>query len=454
VTLADIADTQAELLHFPFHSTDGHPMTEALVPASQRQTPPKLIFTLIWDAGGMDTLGAFKDLGGWPNAWPNLKKLQSQGTWFSDATVGTSPTSTAQDHAVIGTGDFPKDHMLVAHHFRVGNTMTTPWDLGPRLLDAPTLADLFDLSNENKPIIAGVGSVPIHLGMMSHGAAWGGGDKDIAVLTDVNNPKTLGQEGPVWSLPTALTSDYSFPSWITNPDKTSNIPGYPQAKKALDQADGKLDGKWRDESIQQANKGFDTPARIPWETNLISAMLHRIPFGQDSTPDMFFANYKVIDYVSHVQSMDSKYMEDSVKTQDANLPVLIDALNATVGKGNYVLALTADHGAMPSPQTTGAFVASPGKIGQLINAKFGDGTIMLTQNTTAFLDVPLLESNHYTVDEVSKYVSTMTLGQTYLDAPGEPYKPTAAHENDKLFEAAFSSSLLPDLPCLAHAPLD
>jgi hypothetical protein len=454
VTLADIADTQAALLNFPFHSIDGHPMTEALLPASQRQTPPKLIVTLVWDAGGMDTLGQFPKLGGWPNAWPNLKALIPQGTWFSDATVGTSPTSTAQDHAVIGTGDFPKDHMLVAHHFRVGDTMTTPWALGSRLLDQPTLADLYDRANNNKPIIAGVGSVAIHLGMMSHGAAWGGGDKDIAVLTNVNNPATVGAEGPVWSLPQSLQTDYTFPSWITNADGTSNVPGYPQAKKTLDQADGKLDGKWRDQSIQAASRGFDTPARIPWETNLVNAMLHRIPLGQDSTPDMLFINYKVIDYVSHVQSMDSKYMLDAVTTQDANLPVLINDLNATVGKGNWVLNLTADHGAMPSPQTTGAFVASPGKIGQLINAKFGTGTIMLTQNTTAFLNVPLLESNGYTVDQVANYVSTFTLGQTYLVDAANTYKPTAAHANDKLFTAAFPSSILSQLPCLSSAPLD
>jgi hypothetical protein len=200
--------------------------------------------------------------------------------------------------------------------------------------------------------------------------------------------------------------------------------------------------------------GFDTPARIPWETTLIGMMLKKLSLGADTTPDMMFINYKVIDYVSHVQSMDSPYMEDSVKTQDANLPVLINDLNTTVGKGNYVLVLTADHGAMPSPKTTGAFVASPGKIGSAVNAQFGAGTIMLTQNTTAFLDVPLLESRGHSVDDVAKFVSNLTLDQTYLIAPGNTYQPSPAHANDKLFEAAFPSYFLPLLPCVQSAPLD
>ena len=36
---------------------DGTPMTEALLPADQRKTP-KLVVTMVWDAGGMNVLQA------------------------------------------------------------------------------------------------------------------------------------------------------------------------------------------------------------------------------------------------------------------------------------------------------------------------------------------------------------------------------------------------------------
>ena len=432
VTLADIAPTQAALLDFPFNAPDGRVMGEALLPEADRPNPPKIIVTVIWDAGGTNVLNE------WKRSWPNLRKLAAEGTQYTNATVGLSPPSTAQAHATIGTGAFPNRHALVAHHFRVGETMTVPWEMGSRLLDLPTLSDLYDRANGNKPIIAGVGSVPIHLGMVSHGTTWGGGDKDIAILTNVNNPKTVGAEGPEWSLPEPLQSDYRFPEFALN------VPGYSQDKRMIDQMDGKADGKWREESIAALAEGFETPARIPWETTLVQELIKRERLGADATPDLLFVNYKVIDYVSHVWSMNSPYMDDSVRVQDEDLPRLVNGLDSVVGKDEYVLLITADHGAMPDPKVTGAFVASPGKIGNLIEDKFGEGTIMLTQNTTAFLDVPLLESRDYTVADVARYVETFTKGQTYLE--GVKVDPKEA--DDRLFDAAFPSSLLADMPCV------
>ena len=456
VMLADMAPTQAELLHYDFDAVDGRPMSEALVPESQRRTPPRLIVTLIWDAAGMVTLGQYKELGGWPNAWPYLKSLESQGTWYSDATVGLSPTSTAQSHATIGTGALPMNHGLIAHHFRVGNQMTTPWSQASRLLDLPTLSDLYDLANGNRPTIAAIGTVPIHMGMESHGTQWGGGDKDIAIITNVNNPATLGAESPTWGMTTSLKPYYSTPSWVDpdgNPTTVDYRPAqYKRFVTELDLADGKRDNKWRKYSLntEQTLYGFETPARIPWETLLVEDLIRKEGLGQDSTPDLLFVNYKVIDYVSHVQSMNSLYMADSVKWQDDSLRTLVSYLDKKVGEGNYVVNVTSDHGAMPDPKVTGAFVASPGKIGSAINDKFGDDTVMLTQNTTAFLDVPLLESNGYSVDDVAKFVGTLTKGQTYLE--GSQYSQNEA--NDKLFVASFPSYLLPEMPCIKNAPLD
>jgi len=450
VSLADIAPTQGQLLNFDFPGVDGSPMSEALLPADQGKAPPKLIITMIWDAGGMDVLDQ------WPNAWPYLKSLQQQGAWYSDATVGTAPTSTAQDHATIGTGAFPKDNALVAHHFRIGGYMTTPWSQGSRLLNLPTLADLYDINNDNAPIIAGVGSVPIHMGMVSHGSTWGGGDKDIAVITNVNDQSTLGQESPTWGITDALKPFYTTPAWV-NPDADPATVDYrpsqyKQAVDMVDRMDGRADNKWRsyDLNTEQTLFGFETPARIPWETSLLEDTIKKEHMGQDATPDMLFANYKVIDYVSHVQSMNSPYMEDSVKVQDEYLQKFVEWLDANVGKGNYVLNVTADHGAMPDPNATGAFVASPGKIGSAINNEFGDGTVMLTQNSTAFFDVPLLESNGYTVDDVANFVAGLTKGETYLEGS----KFTQAEANDKLFSSVFPSRLLPELACIKNAPLN
>jgi hypothetical protein len=147
VTLAG-TPRQAELLGFPFRPQDGAPMREAL---AGNATPPRLIVTLVWDAAGRNVLER------WPRDWPYLASLIEQGTWYERATVGSSPTSTAQTHATIGTGTFPDDHGIVAHRMRIGEDLSTPWAKGPAFLVDPTLADLYDRANGNDPVVGELG---------------------------------------------------------------------------------------------------------------------------------------------------------------------------------------------------------------------------------------------------------------------------------------------------------
>jgi hypothetical protein len=280
VTSVGIAPTVAKLLHFPYTAPDGSPMTEALLPEAQRLNPPKLIVTLVWDAGGRDVLAAH------PNSWPYLKSLIPKGTWYDDASVGSSPTSTAQIHASIGTGAFPNDHLLVGHRLRVGNTIVTPWAQGPNLIVLPTLADLYDRAMGNRPIVGISATVNIHFGMMSHGSFFNGGDRDIGTTRSVTDPGTLTDEGFVWNLPHQIQPYYTLPSYV------NDVPGFAKDVEAVDRADGRNDGKWRDNSIDQLLQGFDTPARIPYQERVLETMVKNEGFGQDDVPDLLYANFK------------------------------------------------------------------------------------------------------------------------------------------------------------------
>ena len=54
VTVAGIAPTAAQILKFDgFRAPDGQPMTEALLPDAERDVP-KLLVTMVWDAGGIE----------------------------------------------------------------------------------------------------------------------------------------------------------------------------------------------------------------------------------------------------------------------------------------------------------------------------------------------------------------------------------------------------------------
>ena len=428
VTLADVAPSQAALLRFGrFVAPDGHALLDG--PAGPA---PRLLVTLVWDAAGTDVLDR------WPDAWPTLRSMQAGGVWFDRATVGSSPTQTAQSHATIGTGAFPRTHGVLAHRLRVDGEMTTPWADGPATLDVPTFADVYDRANANAPKVGEVATLTIHLGMLGHGAASPGGDRDIAMLHEATDATTLGQEGTTWNLVPAVAADYRMPAWA------NDVPGFAADVNALDRADGQRDGRWGDDDIAQLLQGWDTPARIPYQTRVIEELIHREGFGADATPDLLFVNYKVTDYVAHTWGVGSPEMRDSLQAQDAALGELVRSLDAQVGAGRWAMVLTADHGAAPSPSETGGTVISSVRLKAAIEAEFGGPVVDLVQATEIYLDTDALAANGHSVAEVARFVGGLTARD--VATPGQDVSP-----NQRVFRAVYPSSVLEHLPCLPEA---
>ena len=411
VTLADVAPTQASLLHFDgFTAPDGASMTKAIEPG---QTPPKLVVVLVWDSAGINVLQEHA------KEWPYLKSLIPKGTWYDDAYVGSSPTSTAQDHATIGTGSFPIHHGIVAHHFQMGGQDTTPWQIGPNFFVDPTFADIYDHANDNKPVAGIVATADIHLGMLGHGSFWNGGDRDIAMTRSPDVKSTSTAEGDV---------------------------------DALDRADGKLDGKWRSNDIDQLQHGFDTPARTVYQERVVETVVKNEGFGADDTPDLLYLNFKEIDYVGHVWSMNSPEMTDAVRYQDEALKRFVPFLDQQVGKGNWAMVITADHAAMPNPTVSGGFEISTGAVQQAIETRFdtnGDATPIVdnVQPGSIFLNEDEVAANDTTIDDIARFAQTLTQSQT----SGGGITPNPGQENDPVFAAVFPSSILEHLPCLPEA---
>lgn len=440
VTLVDVAPTQADLLNFDFPAPDGRPMTEALVPRADRPAPPQLIVTLVWDSAGRNVLAT------WPKEWPYLRSLIPQGAWYDRASVGSSPSSTAQDHVNIGTGAYPRASGIIAHHMRIGDQIVGPFINGPDLLLRPTLADLYDRSTGGAALVGEVATVNIHLGMIGHGSMWGGGDKDSLILREQPGASTQGAEGGSWNIPSADQRDFSFPSWV------QDLPPLSADFKTADAADGTFDGTWRGNVIADQKGGFDTPARIPNQTRLIEALIKRQRFGKDDVPDLLMINYKLIDEVGHIWTMNSQEMRDSVRIQDQYLKVLIDFLNQQVGKNRWAMVVTADHGAVPNVKVSGAFQISSGMVLNALNGKFdtdGDDVPAIEQiyQTGAFVNTDELRQNGFTLADVAQYVTTLTQGQT----AGQDVPPAPGNENEPAFQAAFPSEIMQDLPCLPEA---
>ena len=435
VTLADIAPTEAALLGFDFPAPDGVALSEVSPP----DAPPPLIVTLVWDAGGRSVLDAY------PDDWPVLRSLIGGGVWYDDATVGSSPSITPATHATIGTGAFPMHTGQTDAEFRLGPELVRAGALGPVLMMEPTLADLYDRAMGNEPLVGDLASVTWHLNMASHGALWGGGDRDIAVLRTPTAADNEGAEGTIWNLQGKNEPFYTFPTYV------NDLPPLSAYTEDLDRADGALDGKWRDNSIEQYEQGWATPARIPYQERMIEEVIAREGFGADDVPDLLFINFKAIDHVSHIWSVNSPEMQDTLHWQDEALGRFVDYLDEQVGVGRWALVVTADHGAQFDPRVSGAFQVTPGQLEQDLDAAFPSATdqsvFQAVRTSQIYVNEATMEASGYTFGQISRFVLDYTKAQGASDPSTVP----PDERDDRVFSAAFPIDVLPSLSCLPEA---
>ena len=444
VHLTDVSQTAASLLEFDgFTAPDGRALDEALLPADQR-TPPKLLVTMVWDSAGVDLLER------WPQSWRYLRDLARDGAWFTRASLNSAPANTPPSHATIGTGAYPRRHGFADEYIWINGSLQKPNAEGPTFLKLPTLADVYDLAMGNEPIVGGAASLSAHLMMMGHGLAWQGGDDDIAIAREVQGAATGGDDtANEWGLTDGMRPYYRMPEWVNDDAIDASLE---QAKTALDQRDGSLDGLWRGLSIEQMAGGFNTPARSPYQTTLFEELVRRERFGADKVPDLLYLNYKSIDTLGHQFSADGVELSDALEIQDAELRRFVRFLNDEVGRGEWAMILTADHGMQRDPAAIGAFLIDIERLSAAVESAFG-GTdfrpvILKARPTQMWLDEKLLEREGYTVEQVAEFIQGLTQSEVAAATgtqPGEADAPA--------FQAVFPTSTIERLPCLPQSVL-
>lgn len=335
VTLADIAPTVAEMLGAEWpDDRPGRALTEALLPEGEREKP-KLIITVVWDGGGWNVLEE------WPDAWPELTKLIDEGTSVTNALVGTSPSNTPVAHTNIGTGTFPDQHGIVDIRIRQGSkTVDSFVNKAGKYVEVPTIADTYDLAVDNEAEIGLFGYHPWHVGMLGHGARIPGADKDLAALVSHRGEDIVGVDKRY----------FEFPPYA------DDVPGMDEDIQLTDAADGSVDGLWLGNDV--FNDSFTrkhSPVYIRYQTRVVREMIQRENFGVDDVSDLFFVNYKPMDTIGHKYNMVNREMESAVRASDGELAKLRALLDAAVGKDEWVMIMTADHGQTPMARTTGAW---------------------------------------------------------------------------------------------------
>ena len=437
VTLADVAPTTAATMGFDFPARTGTPLTEILKEGAEA---PKLVVTAVIDGGGWNVLRR------WPNSWPRLEELMTEGASIQDATVGSSPSITPATHTNLSTGQFPNRHGVTAIVVRTDEGRLTEsftpagGTIGVASMDArvslktTTLADLWDLETGNEALIGLLAPGFLQLGMVGQGAGLEGADKDIVAA--------LSKKRLEWDTNPAF---YSLPGYVNE-----DVAGPHRDKKAVDRADGAVDGLWRGHEISPV---YASPALAPWENRTIKALIEREGFGQDDVTDLFYVNYKAPDAAGHIYNMIAPEQADTIASVDTALDDLRKWLDREVGPEEYVLIVTADHG--QTPLGAGGWPIRPLEIIDDLNDAYDHtsndrGVIEDTSAHTLFMNKAELAVNGVTPEEVAQFLYDYRIGDNVSETDPFPTE-FVDRKEERIFDSVIPGRLLDDIYACARS---
>ena len=362
---------------------------------AQRNTPaqkgskssgkPKLVVLLVVDQMRADYVDKFRFQ--WTGG---LKRLIDEGAWFRDAAYPYAATETCVGHATISTGAFPATHGMVANAWwdrttqkvitctsdpnvkNIGYAGATPSVLsgGPTAtggdsawrMAVPSFAEelKFQTGGATRIVTFSL-KARASLTMAGHkadAATWfdSGGwvtsspygvQPFIEEQAKAHPPKA--DFGKTWALSLPEKSYWYGDKALGAVPPTGwdlTFPHPLRGKTGTGEADAAFYSQWA------ASPYADTAL-----TELAKKAVDALNLGKARGTDFLAIGYSTVDYVGHAFGPRSREIQDILIRLDKDLGDLFAHLDQRVGRGNYVVALSADHGVAPVPedmQTTGA----------------------------------------------------------------------------------------------------
>lgn len=339
-------------------------------------TKPKLVVLLVVDQMRGDYVDKFK--GQWTGG---LKRLIQEGAWFREAAYPYAATETCVGHATISTGALPATHGMVANTWwdRESQKMVT-CTADPKVSntayaggsakggDSAWRMRVPAFSDELRFQSGGATRV-VTFSLKARAAITMGGHKADAVTWFDNRSWTTST--PYGTMPFIedfvkahpMTADYgkswtlSLPttSYLYDEKPTGAVPApgwvltFPHALR------GKSSGNQPDDAFYE--EWASSPFADTYLTRLAENAVDQLGLGKGGGIDFLAIGYSSVDYVGHAFGPRSWEIQDILVRLDKDLAELFARLDAKVGRGNYVVALSADHGVVPVPedmQKTGA----------------------------------------------------------------------------------------------------
>ena len=344
--------------------------------------PPKLVVVIVVDQMRGDYIARYG------SQWTGgLRRLVAGGAWFRRAAYPYLTTVTCVGHATVSTGAFPRTHGMVGNAWfdrDLGRSTGCTFDSGlttisyaspvaggegPSRLRAATLSDEL---RAQMPVPARVVTMSIKertaitlAGHRADAATWfnpaAGGFVTSSAYTSAPvpfvalftkaNPVTADL-GKVWTrmLP---AERYLF----ADAGRGEKPPAFwsaefPHALKAKGEVpDAQFFEAWE-----------SSPFSDDYLGRLAIASVDALKLGQGTGTDFLGISFSALDLVGHDFGPTSHEVQDTLARLDRTIGALLDHLDRTAGAGNYVIALTADHGVAPIPEQAAAVGIDAGRL--------------------------------------------------------------------------------------------
>jgi predicted AlkP superfamily pyrophosphatase or phosphodiesterase len=336
---------------------------------AEKPARPKLVVLLVVDQMRGDYVDKFR--GQWSGG---LKRLLSEGAWFRAAAFPYAATETCPGHSTISTGSFPASHGMVANAWwdreqqkmvtctSDPNAKNTAYAGGStKGGDSAWRMQIPAFAEELKFQTGGATRV-VTFSVKARSAITMAGHKGDAV-TWIDPPGTLVTSSVFGAMPfveefakkNPIAQDYGK-TWSLSLPQTAYL--YDETATGATTVDGwtttfphALHGKEGSAAPDTAfyEQWATSPFADTYLTKLAETAVDSLGLGKSGATDFLAVSYSSVDYVGHTFGPRSREIQDILVRLDKDLGDLLAFLDKKVGAGNYVVALSADHGVAPIP---------------------------------------------------------------------------------------------------------
>lgn len=329
---------------------------------------PKLVVGIVIDQMRFDYLYRYYD----QFSENGFKRLMNQGMNFTYAQYNYIPTYTAPGHASIYTGSTPYYHGIISNDwydkdlkktiyctsdtaYQTVGANNSSGQMSPRRLLATTIGDELRMSDNG---LSKVYSVSIKDrasilpgGHMANAAYWYDSKSGhfvtstyyTAALPEWVNKFNDGEQAlklmaKGWNLSLPLR-DYTR-SMPDNGAGEADV--FKEGKTTFPHAFSTLSASEKLDKIRSSPFGNDLLAEF------VLALIKNEKPGQGAYTDMLAVSFSSTDYIGHAYGPNSVEIMDTYIKLDKQIARLLEALDNSPGKGNYILFLTADHAVKPN----------------------------------------------------------------------------------------------------------